>query len=310
MSDTTPFTVSTDLDLGTRIAPYLRSSEADVVVNEGIVPERLDQPMEVGGAFEAAVGSFLLKVPNGASFLVEDGRKITYARNGASDRDVALFLLGTAWGALCYQRGLLPLHASGVVLEGRVYAFTGPSGAGKSTLAAALANKGLTFFTDDVLIIDPALIEGSQANCFAGQKDLKLWSDALPLTGATQLAAVRDLAQFEKYFARPSGSEGAMRGSLTGLVVLRSESGRRSRDPVAISSVKGSAAIKLLRESIYRLRIGSAIMGRQQIYSTLARLIAAVQVHVFDRPIDKSTFAQSTDAIHDWIVVHGQRRDG
>lgn len=303
----TPFTVSADLDLGTRVGSYLRSEGGDVVVAEGPVPQALEDVTGRGVAFQVNSREFLLHTPNGASFHVTDGTRIHYARNGVSDRDVALFLLGSAWGALCYQRGLLPLHASAVMYGGKVHAFTGQSGAGKSTLAAALSKRGLDFFTDDVLIIDPARIKGTTARCFAGQKDMKLWEDALKLTGVESHGPVRDEPDFRKFFAMPATTEEKGSGDLVSLTILKNENVRRGRDPIEIERVRGAEALRQLRESVYRMRYADAIMGRKALYTVLAKLIAAVHVQTFDRSMLKPKFEQSADAMRDWI--HGFEPD-
>ncbi|MBH5323160.1 hypothetical protein [Aurantiacibacter sediminis] len=303
-----PFTITADLDLGTRVAPYVRDSGGEVTIVEGEVPDAIESD-DMGTNFSVNSSQFLLNVPNGATYLVEGGERITYRRNGASDRDVALFLLGSAWGALCFQRGLVPLHASAVIHKGKVHAFTGQSGAGKSTLAAALAKRGLDFFTDDVLIIDPAQISDGAARCFAGQKDMKLWADALTLTGASKMGAVRDEPGFNKFFATPATSESAGSGNLASLSILKNENARRDRQPVEIEKLSGAVAIKRLRDSIYRMRFGVAIMGRQKLYSALAQLISAVHVQTFDRPLNKHAFPETTAAMRGWICDFGKSND-
>ena len=305
----TPFTVSADLDLGTRVGSYLRGGDADVLISEGPVPQELNEVTASGVAFAVNSREFLLNVPNGASFHVIDGKQIRYARNGVSDRDVALFLLGSAWGALCYQRGLLPLHASAVMHEGKVHAFTGQSGAGKSTLSAALSKSGLDFFTDDVLIIDPAKIEGTTARCFAGQKDMKLWEDALELAGVESSGRVRDEPDFKKHFALPATTEEKGSGDLASLTILKNENARRGREPIQIERLRGAEALKQLRESVYRMSYADAIMGRKALYTVLAQLIAAVHVQTFERSMVKREFDNSTAAIRDWICAYG-REDG
>lgn len=170
----TPFTLRADLNLGGRIEPYLKETGYDVLVEEGPVPDSLGPEANTAPAYQTAPGQFLLKIPNGLKFYVENGTKILYERpENVTNREVLLFLLGSTWGALCYQRDLLPLHASAVVHGEDVYAFTGQSGAGKSTLSAALSKRGHDFFSDDVLIIDPNTL-GKESLCYAGQKDLKL----------------------------------------------------------------------------------------------------------------------------------------
>jgi hypothetical protein len=61
--------------------------------------------------------------------------------------------------------GFEPLHASGVVLAGRVIALAGGSGAGKSSIALELASRGARFFTDDVLAISRL---GDETICHGG----------------------------------------------------------------------------------------------------------------------------------------------
>ena len=50
-------------------------------------------------------------------------------------------------------RGLLPLHMSSVVLNGRALLIGGASGAGKSTLAAELIGAGAQFLADDLTVL-------------------------------------------------------------------------------------------------------------------------------------------------------------
>jgi len=56
-------------------------------------------------------------------YRVLEGRKIVVILEpGANQAEIRLFLLGSAWGALCYQRGLLVLHASAVRVDGEAVA--------------------------------------------------------------------------------------------------------------------------------------------------------------------------------------------
>lgn len=295
-----PFSVKADLCLGTRITSYLSDTSADVLIEEGAVPKTIPSPTDQGVSYAINGSQMLLSVPHGARYLIEGGERIVYERNGKSDREVALFLLGSAWGALCYQRSLLPLHASAVIVDDRVHAFTGPSGAGKSTLAAGLSQRGFGFFTDDVLIIDPAEL-GKQTPCYAGQKDLKLWQDALSLTGSESIGAVRDVKNFAKFYASPQSTNEATAGILTTLSILKNEGVRRGNDPITISPISGSSALMSLRGSIYRPRYAKAFWGLPKYYEILSRLIKAVEVHSFDRPLEKALFDATTDRLAEWL---------
>jgi hypothetical protein len=70
--------------------------------------------------------------------------------------DAVPYLYGPIFGFILRLRGVVSLHGSGVVVEGRGVALIGPPGAGKSTTAAAFARAGFHVLTDDVF----ALIDG------------------------------------------------------------------------------------------------------------------------------------------------------
>ena len=303
-----PFTIKADLDMGMRVQPYCVENGQDVTFRAGIVPEKLSDTVMAGTAFEVSADQFLLKIPGGIRFLVSGGDSIIYERGGKSDREVALFLLGSAWGALCYQRSLLPFHASAIVRGDAVHAFTGPSGAGKSTLSAALADQGHEFFTDDVLIIDPAEI-GTSTRCYAGQKDLKLWNDSLKLTDATKMSPVRDAENFEKFFAIPAHTSEKTSGNLASLSILRNWHSKDGKGGLSIEKISGAVALRELRDSVYRPRFASAIWGREKLFQILAKLIAGVHVQSFQRPMQRDHFGESLAYMDQWIKDWKQQEE-
>ncbi|MBI2407092.1 MAG: hypothetical protein HYV19_02155 [Gemmatimonadetes bacterium] len=67
--------------------------------------------------------------------------------------DTATYLLGPVLGFALRRRGVLALHASAVLLDGRATLLIGPSGAGKSTTAAAFAAAGTPVMSDDVVAV-------------------------------------------------------------------------------------------------------------------------------------------------------------
>ena len=112
----------------------------DVIIRRGLVGDNPD-----------------LVIAEAESFRVTDGREIIIeAREGVPERNLRLFLLGSAMGLILHQRGLLPLHANAVALDGRAIAIAGASGAGKSTLAASFARHGHQIVGDDVIALKAA----------------------------------------------------------------------------------------------------------------------------------------------------------
>ena len=117
---------------------------------------------------------------DGARFYASaDAREIwaTWPAPLVSD-DAQIYLLGPILGYVLRRRGVLSLHASGVVIDGRAAAFCGAPGAGKSTTAAAFSARGFPVLTDDVL----ALRESDGAVfAYPAYDHLRLWPDSARL---------------------------------------------------------------------------------------------------------------------------------
>lgn len=149
-----------------------------------------------------------LVVPKVASYRVHGGRSIEVSpREGASDRNIRLFLLGSAFGAIIHQRGLLPLHANAIEIGGRAVAFMGHSGAGKSTMAAWFLDRGHRILADDVCVVVPNAAGVPLA--YPGIPRLRLWREALERSGrnADELELAFDnMDKFNLPTPRPSQS--------------------------------------------------------------------------------------------------------
>jgi hypothetical protein len=156
-----------------------------------IVRGTIDLP-EADPGYSPIEGGTLLTVAKVGRFLVRGGDEIVIdAAADATDRNVRLFLLGSALGALLHQRGLLPLHANAIDLGGGAVAFSGHSGAGKSTIAAWFHDRGHRILADDVCVVG---FDGSgRALAYPGIPRLRLWREALEASG-------RDVAGFEPSF--------------------------------------------------------------------------------------------------------------
>jgi hypothetical protein len=106
--------------------------------------------------YEVRSGVFRLAIPGVAQYTVESGSRISVESvAGASADEVRLYLLGSAMGALLYQRGLFPLHGSAVETQWGAMIFVGVQGIGKSTLAAQFHKRGYRLLSDDVCAVAP-----------------------------------------------------------------------------------------------------------------------------------------------------------
>jgi hypothetical protein len=127
-------------------------------------------------------GALVLVIPEVGRYRIEEGNRIIVeAEPEVPERNVRLFLLGSAFGVLLHQRGLLPLHANAIEIGGRAIAFMGPSGAGKSTLAAWFHDNGFRVIADDVCVVSFGL--DGRPLAAPGLPRLRLWAETLELMG-------------------------------------------------------------------------------------------------------------------------------
>ena len=289
-----PFTVDADIDFGGRNDSYLTESSADVTIREGGVPDTLGESAIRWPSYEVDKDRFILRLPNGLRFYICDGETIHYERpSNIKDKDVLLFLLGPVWGALAYQRNLLPLSASGLMHDGDIYAFTGASCTGKSTLCAALSERGHKFFSDDILIIDPSKL-GIEQSCFAGQRELKLWESALDLTGSECKDLIREDESIRKFYVNPSHYSDLFAGRLNSLYFL-SELKNVDQPSCMVELIKGAAAIKYFSDSIYRYKFGVEIIGQKKMFEWASKLALMTDIYVFTRPFSQSRFNEGIE---------------
>jgi len=277
-----------------------------ITSSHGPVPELLERAVVAGPMFDVADRRFLLRVPNGMRVLVEDGAAVTIdCPAHLSDDDQLLWVLGSAWGALAYQRGLLPLHLSAVHLGHGIAGFGGRSGAGKSTLAAALTTRGHTLAADDVTGIDASTPGRPMA--LPGHKTLKLWGDATTLVGVERDRPVRSDQPVDKYYVMVGGDDEARRAlPLRRIYQLIDRRGQpEGGAEFAISQRRGGEAVVTLESAIYRPRFGEAILGRRRLFELLAVVAAGTEVFDFERPMRRDRFWAGVDVLEDHLSAGG-----
>lgn len=266
---------------------------ADVVIEEGAVPA----PAGPDG-YRITERGTVLEVAGIARFLIAGGERIVIeARAGASARNVRLFLLGSAFGALLHQRGLLPLHANAIAIGGGAVAFIGRSGAGKSTLAAWMLARGHAVLADDVCAVD--LPAGGAPLVRPGVARLRLWRDAL-LQGGRDPAGLQpsfDGDMRDKFDLPAPAAAGPL--PLRRLYVLGTGDGGGP----PIRPLRGSAALAALVENTYR---GSyaRLSGRAEPHlRQCLRLLDRVELYALDRRWGYENFESEALAIEQHASV-------
>jgi hypothetical protein len=259
-----------------------------VDIRLGAVPEMLEGAPEAQHGLQAIGGDALLTVTGNARYLIRDGREIIVEPlPGSSERNVRLFLLGSALGVLVYQRGLLPLHANALVIGDGVAAFTGHSGAGKSTLAAHFQAAGYEVLCDDVCVV--SFDDAGRPFAWPGLPRLKLWEDAAQQFGHDPAALDRAVDGLEKFHV-PIGRPAEVRPvPLRRLYTLARAEGD---DPGSITRLRGAEAMNAAMENSYRGIYLATLGATATHFRQCAMLLQHVEVFAATRQWGFEVFAR------------------
>jgi hypothetical protein len=214
-----------------------------------------------------------------------------------SDADAMSFLLGPVLGHVLRGQGVLALHASAVVVAGRLIGFVGPGGAGKSTLAASLALAGHGVLSDDVLALRERAGRwwGAPANA-----QVRLWDASARLLFGDAHALPAISAAWEKRLLdldAPGYRRAQAPVPLAGLVLLDGDPS--PREGAAVEPAGGQEALlSLIGNSYVPYLLDDA--GRARELAAIARLVLAVPVGRLRRPLGGGEPRAVVAAVEDW----------
>ena len=222
---------------------------------------------------------FLLSIPDVARFYAGHGRDVRVdPAPGADVRDLRLYLLGSVFGALCHQHGLLPLHASAVETGGQVTAFLGVSGAGKSTLAAFLGRRGYRIVSDDICLLEPVAGGGHRVIPVAGW--LKLWRTSLDVLGEEAVSEHRIMSREDKFRVYLDGqAEGDARLRLKHVVLLDRPAEDQAPALPTLEPLAAATAIVALMQMTYLDYIPEATGGQHQLFAQCAAALSGAPAY-------------------------------
>jgi hypothetical protein len=257
---------------------------------------RIDVPEAPATGYSVASAGTLLTVPKVGRFLIRSGNEILVdPEPAAPERNVRIFLLGSAIGALLHQRGLLPLHANAIDLGGRAVAFSGHSGAGKSTIAAWFHDRGHPILADDVCVI--GFDEAGRALAYPGIPRLRLWREALEASGRDADAYDRSFDDMDK-FDVPTASAHRLNPIPLAAIYLLRKAEEESGDP-AIERLSGVDAVDTLMSNTYRGGYLKTIGRTGEHLAACLRIVRAVPVFRARRLWGFDRFDEQAGHLHD-----------
>jgi hypothetical protein len=245
---------------------------ADVICRLGEVPSRLGRPDYIAPIFQTSgAGEYLLDLPGTGRVLVRNGNEIAVeAELCPAPSNLSAILSGPIQAVLWHQRGLVPLHASVIVINERAVALCGYGAAGKSTLAAMLAAAGHGVIADDICVVDAR--SNGDMWVLPDSPRLQLWPDALAELGVATKGLTRAAPDKSKYFLSFGKHVRAEPQKLAAVVqVLR----HHVLPPATLERLRGAQAAESLHDSVHARRPADALGRAQPIFATFARMASA-----------------------------------
>ena len=216
-------------------------------------------------------------------FLVSaDDSQVTYGwSDSASKESFQVYALGQALSFALVKRGLEPLHATAVVVNGSAVAFLGSSGYGKSSLAASFLKAGYQLLTDDLLLLRKA---GDRFYGHPGPPRIKLFPRVARefLKGSRGGIPMND--QATKLVIPLLEHEGCRVATpLQAICVLSSAPKVAGKRPISLAPLPPKEAfVELLRGTFNRLLTDPDRLQRQ--FAMVSQLVAAVPVFKLSYP--------------------------
>ena len=244
---------------------------------------------EVGGfGMEPDGDALLFTVPDVARYRIDRGSDILVDLAAeVPERNVRLYLLGSAFGALLHQRGLLPLHANAIEIDGNAVAFMGASGAGKSTLAAWFHDRGYSVIADDICVI--GFDENGSARVTPGLPRLRLWKEALDVMGRSATGLERSYVsdKFDKFDVPIDVKDAQTSDTVLKAVYLLDRA-----DAFCVDRLSGLDAADAVFANTYRGAYLNQVDGHRAHWSAATELVRNVPVFRLGR-------VWSTDLLHE-----------
>lgn len=269
-----------------------------VTVTRGHIPTEIPNTTALGAHSLIGDQDYVLNITSVGRFHAKSGEQIIIdALPDASERNIRIFLLGSMMGALCHQRGLLPLHASAIEYEGGAIAFVGDSGAGKSTLSAYLHDKGYPLLCDDVCVVSRDANAGAPM-AWPGVRRIKLWQDALSALRGEGTNLERVFDGMDKYHVPVTSVAEHKPLPLKRIYLLENATEEKAH---SITRLTGVSALNAVLTQTYRRFIGDLMGNREQHFKMGAELLRSVRIYTLRRHRGFDVFERETARLMEHI---------
>lgn len=248
---------------------------ADVKINLGKTPENLAQIKKRGVKYQATKNEFLIEVDNVGRYYVKNGSEIIVeTKDFKTNIETRLFLLGSVFGALFIQRGLLPIHGSAIKTGNTATIFSGASGVGKSSIAAHFSQNGFKVLADDISVINQEL------KVVPGFPKMKIWQDVLDKLNieSEPLSEIRPALQ--KFHLPIKQNYYNKSLNLARIIIIQS----KNSSGFEYEELSGIKKFNAVKNNTYRYRFVEGLEKQQDHFMVLNNLLPQIKVYRVSRP--------------------------
>lgn len=264
-------TISSEIELPELFAA---SGTPDVFIRRATIPADYKTKSTLPSFWLPTPDYFLLSLEGIGSYLVKDGQTIDI--EPAPDHapsELRLFILGSCMGVLLHQRGILPMHASGIATEHGCVMFAGDTGAGKSTTLTAFQQRGYKIISDDICAI--ALNDEGIPVVYPSYPQIKIKDDAADGLNIETAELERIRADLDKYKLMVQGNFQTESLPLHKIYFLKTGTSAQ----ITFQPLHGQEKIFLLIQNTYRSQLLDGLGKSQQHFllcKTLSRNLNTV----------------------------------
>jgi len=218
-------------------------------------------------------------------FFYSDGARFAVDRTGSEVyadwpenytlEDACTYLLGPVIAFVLRLRGVICLHASAVIVDGRAIALFGLAGAGKSTTAAAFALRGFSVLSDDVAVLADL---GNRFLIQPGYPRINLWPDSVRALFGSEDALPRITPTWDKRYLAldQNGCRFQSRPLPLSAIYILGEREPELTAPVIEEVVGGEAIMTIVANTYVNYLLDRDMRTRE--FDVLSRLLAGVAV--------------------------------
>ena len=280
---------------------------ADVKVVLGHVPD-----FSAEEKYEKLTDAWSFAVPNpqlfymhcdGFDFEITNGDTIkvdTIKRDGESS-SLITFILGSAFGVIGIQRGLVPIHGAAVETGDTAAIITGHPGSGKSAILGELVKVGRRYLADDVCMV--STIEG-RPFVFPSYPQRKIAADSAAeagedISGATLINEDGK----EKYAIRNTSEWVGERRPLSCIVEIVPAAKKDNSAVVPeIKEIEGHASLNLVLRNQFRPQFAVSIGTPPQRMKQLLEITSSIKIYQIIRPTEGFPVSAAAQMITEKLV--------